>query len=117
MLERSLELSSQELLEANSETRAVFQAIPDLLFRLNYDGKILDFKAGTTSDVVLQPRKMFGKLIQDIPVKPVGDQFREALRRVREEKQMVSIEYSLPVQGKEQLYEARLVPLIENQLI
>ena len=34
MLERSLELSSQELLQANSEMRAVFQAIPDLLQRV-----------------------------------------------------------------------------------
>ena len=33
-LERSLELSSHELLQANSEMRAVFQAIPDLLQRV-----------------------------------------------------------------------------------
>ncbi len=38
MLERSLELSSQELLQANSELRAIFQAIPDLLFRLDREG-------------------------------------------------------------------------------
>ncbi|MCD4754196.1 MAG: sensor histidine kinase, partial [Deltaproteobacteria bacterium] len=30
MLERSLVLSSQELLQANSELRAIFQALPDL---------------------------------------------------------------------------------------
>ena len=35
MLEHSLELSSQELIDANSEMRAVFQAIPDLVFRLD----------------------------------------------------------------------------------
>jgi len=44
MLERSLDLSSQELIQANSEMRAVFQAIPDLLFRLDQDGRILDFR-------------------------------------------------------------------------
>ena len=46
MLERSLELSSQELLRANSEMRAIFEAIPDLFFRLDYNGTILDCKAG-----------------------------------------------------------------------
>jgi hypothetical protein len=35
LLERSLELSSQELLDTNSEMRAVFDAIPDLVFRIS----------------------------------------------------------------------------------
>jgi PAS domain-containing protein len=50
MLEHSLELSSQEMLDANSEMRAVFEAIPDLVFRLNHQGAILDVKAGATGD-------------------------------------------------------------------
>jgi PAS domain-containing protein len=44
MLERSLELSSQELLQTNSELRAVFQAVPDLFLRPDQRGKILDVK-------------------------------------------------------------------------
>ena len=43
MLERSLDLSSRELLEANSEMRALFQAFPDLYFCLDFEGKILDY--------------------------------------------------------------------------
>src|SRR5512142_2957079 len=38
MLERSLELSSQELMQATSEVRTVVQAIPDLIFRVDADG-------------------------------------------------------------------------------
>jgi hypothetical protein len=41
MMEHSLELSSQELLDANSEMRAVLQAIPDLVLHLAPDGSIL----------------------------------------------------------------------------
>ncbi len=55
MLERSLELSSQELLQRNSEMRAVYQAFPDLFFRLDTDGTILDYKAGSTADLYLSP--------------------------------------------------------------
>src|ERR1035438_3886084 len=51
MLERSLELSSQELLAANSEMRAVFQTFPDLYFRLDAAGKILEVKAGSETDL------------------------------------------------------------------
>ena len=42
MLERSLELSSQELLQAGAEMRAVFQAIPDLLVRLDEHCRVLE---------------------------------------------------------------------------
>ena len=117
MLERSLDLSSQELLQANSEMRAVFQAFPDLLFRLDHQGTILSFKTGATKDLLLQPAKLFGKRIQDIPVKQVGKQFQEALQRAIQEKSVVNLEYSLILQGREYFYEARLAPLPEDQVV
>ena len=46
-----MELSSQELMRANAQLRALFGAFPDLFFRLDRNGVILDCKAGpaTTS--------------------------------------------------------------------
>jgi two-component system cell cycle sensor histidine kinase/response regulator CckA len=119
MLERSLELSSQELLQANSEMRALFQAIPDMLFHLDHEGTILDFKAGNTGDLLLQRQKLLGKKIQDIPFPEIGDRFRDAVQRVSSEKKVVSLEYSLTPQGLDvpQQYEARLVPLLEKQIV
>jgi PAS domain S-box-containing protein len=116
-LGRSLELSSQELLQANSEMRAVFQSIPDLLFRIDHQGTILDFKAGATNDLLLPARELFGKRIQDVPFKHIGDQFREAIQRVIRGNSTVSVDYSLTRQGEECSYEARLVPLPENQIV
>src|SRR5690348_12321355 len=65
MLERSLDLSSQELLQANSEMRALFQTIPDLLFRLDETGTILDFKSNA-NDPLFQRRECSGKRIPDV---------------------------------------------------
>ncbi len=117
MLERSLELRSQELVQANSEMRAVFQAIPDLLLRLDGGGRILNYEAGVSQDLFLEPKELFGKRIQDIPLKQLGTQFDEAIRQVQETASMTSIEYALTVQGQERFYEARLVPLLENQIV
>ncbi len=116
MLERALELSSQELLQANSEMRAIFQAMPDLLFRLDGQGTILGYEAGGTTHFFLQPQELLGKRIQDIPLKGVGDKFRAALE-ARESQSVVSIEYSLLMQGQRYYYEARLLPLLEDQII
>ncbi len=117
MLERSLELSSQELLRTNSEMRAIFQAIPDLLFRFDAGGKILDCKTGGTVDLYLPPEELLGKRIQDVPPEDVGKKFFEAVRRVQETKSLVSFEYSLALHGRESFYEARLLPVLEDQII
>jgi signal transduction histidine kinase len=117
MLERSLELSSQELLQANSEMRAVFQAIPDLLFHLDSTGAILSCKAGITSGLVLEPRELLGKRIQDVPNKDVGKQFQDAIESVLREQSPLNIGYSLATHGQQQFFEARLVPLLQNEIV
>jgi signal transduction histidine kinase len=117
MLERSLELSSQELLQANSEMRIIFQAIPDSLFRLDFDGKILDYKAGATADHYHQLRELLGKRIQDLPFKDVSRSFDEAIHQVQTSRSIVQIEYSLSIHQQNHFYEARLLPLLENQII
>jgi PAS domain-containing protein len=76
MLERTLELSSHELLQANSEMRAVFQALPDLFFRLDRDGAIVDCRGGSPADFFIQPQELLGKRIWDVPRAAVGHEFR-----------------------------------------
>ena len=44
MLERSLDLSSQELLQANTELRTLVAAFPDQILRIDSNGVILDVK-------------------------------------------------------------------------
>jgi len=117
MLERSLDLSSQELLQANSELRTIFQAFPDLFYRLDHDGTILDCKAGSGADLYIPLEKLIGKRIQDIPFDIVGRKFFDAIHQVRENKAMVSIEYLMEIKGEVNYYEARLLPLFEDQII
>lgn len=45
MHDRALEISSRELLEANSQMRAMLQATPDLFLRVGIDGSVLDHKS------------------------------------------------------------------------
>lgn len=119
MLERSLELSSQELLQANSEMRAVFQAIPDLVFRIDRQGTILSFKSGAATDLLIDPRSLPGRRIQDIPVSGVGAGFRRAIEGVAQRREVITLEYSLAPQGQEtpSVYEARFAPLLEDEII
>ncbi|HLZ17995.1 MAG TPA: PAS domain S-box protein, partial [Smithellaceae bacterium] len=117
MLERSLELSSQELLQANSGMRAIFEAVPDIFFRVDVSGTILDCKTGSTFDLIVSRQNMIGKKIYDIPLASVAHQFRGALEDVKRTQATVSFEYSLLLHGTENFWEARLIPLLEDQAI
>ncbi|MCE1190180.1 MAG: ATP-binding protein [Ignavibacteria bacterium] len=117
MLERSLELSSSELITANTDMRGIFQSIPDLFFRINSSGVILDYKAGSINDFIIQPRELIGKRIQDIPDKDASAQFASSLQLVHSTGTLVSFEYKLQVQNKNYYYEARLLPIPEEQYI
>lgn len=117
MLERSMELSSHELLKMNSEMRAIFQDIPDLLFRTEDTGTILDYKAGSMTGFLVKPETLIGKKIQDIPDKIVGLEFRNALDIVKSTKKVHSFEYVLQISDKKEYFEARVIPIPQNQMI
>jgi signal transduction histidine kinase len=115
LMERSMELSSQELLEANSEIRAIFQAIPDRVFRLDQKGTIL---SGTTDTGGELPQvENLGRGIQEGWLNHAGDAFPEVLRRVIDEKLMISLEFSQGPKGLESFHEVRLVPLLQDQIV
>ncbi|NLI13768.1 MAG: diguanylate cyclase [Peptococcaceae bacterium] len=118
MLERALELSSQELLQANSEMRAVIQAFPDVFLWLDYDGTVKGYKAGNTANLYPYTGNLVGKKIQDVnPEDGVGAKFYEAVQQVREKEEITSIEYHLMLRGKKRFFEARLLPLHSEQVI
>ena len=117
MPERSLELSSQELLQTNSEMRAVFQAFPDLLFRTDSDGTILDYQNSGWTNLWFSQGQVVGKHIHDIFPASVGEKFSEAINQVQKTRSLVSVEYSVPGPDRESFYEARLLPLLESQIV
>ena len=111
------EREEEALLQKTSELRAIFQAFPDLYFRLGPDGTIVDYNAGHTSYLYVAPGAFLGKRMQDVLPPKIGQQFQEAVTQVLKTKRMVSVEYELPMPTGEQSYEARLLPLLEGQVV
>ncbi|MEP6790317.1 MAG: hypothetical protein ABI907_03035, partial [Ramlibacter sp.] len=98
MLERSLDLSSQELVDANSEMRAVFQAIPDLVLRISHQCVVLDVKAGQAGNLLIAREDFIGHEIQNTPLKDMARQLAAAVQRVFAKDSAVSFEYSSATQ-------------------
>ncbi len=117
MLERSLDLSSQELLQANAELRGLFQAFPDVSFRLRADGTILDQRGGGRPETQDRPEELIGKHVSDLVSVEEASRFECAIRRVCETGEVVSLEYSEGRGESKAYFEARLVPIPGEELM
>ena len=109
--------AQEALRQKTSELEAVFLALPDLYFRLNADGIILDYLSGSSADLYVNPEHFMGKRITDILPATAASQLELALLEVSENRTPVNIEYSLPLPSGEETYEARLLPFNSNQAI
>lgn len=107
--------SAGELVRKNSELEAVFGVLPDLYFRINLDGVILDYKAKRVSELYVPPEFFLGKRAEEILPAEVARKLRQALDRLRETREPAGVEYWLPVNGREQYFEAKLFLLSENE--
>ena len=116
LLERSLELSAQDVLEANSKLRAAFEAFPDVFLRLDAGGKVIDYTIGRTTELQLH-EQVLGKPLRDVLRWDDGTRIEGAIERVRETKEIVCVEHSLPEADAGYYYEARVVPLLDDQTI
>jgi signal transduction histidine kinase len=110
---RAEEASQRTVLELD----AIFRALPDLYFRMDSDGTILDYKAGRAVDLYVPPESFIGQRMQSVLPPEAGNQFANAIEELARGKQQVSIEYTLPFPDGAKSFEARLLPLQSDQFI
>jgi PAS domain S-box-containing protein len=116
MLEHSLDLSSQELMEANEDVRAILSAFPDLYFVVNNAGVVLQRSKVNSGDVCFSPRVMIGKSLQDMEPKEIGKLFEEAIWKVERNEAMVKVDFWFSNLSVKKCYEARLLPFRGNKI-
>lgn len=109
--------TQDEILQTTSELKAIFQALPDLYFRLDFDGNILDHYAGNKEDLFLKPNQFIGKKISDFMPKEAKKLFDDAIAKVKKNKTLVSVEYWLDINNQKLSFEARFLPLLDNKII
>lgn len=109
--------TEESLAQAVQHMQAVFRAVPDLYFRLDAEGVVVDFISSSTSELFIQPDAFLGKPIQQVLPDETGRLFNNAIIAVRTTGELSVIEYNLPVRGQERYYEARLVPLENREII
>ncbi len=108
--QRSRRQSAEEALQrTEARNSAILRTIPDLMFVLSPEGVYLDYKAPHPSALFVPPEQFLGKHIRDVMPADLAQAIEPLLRRAMESGLPVPLEYSLPMDGGERHYEARLV--------
>jgi HD-GYP domain-containing protein (c-di-GMP phosphodiesterase class II) len=103
--------------EASQQLDAIFRAFPDLLFSMDVNGRILDYRAGKMSALYLPPEIFLGKSMREVLPSEIGSKFDHALPEMFRTGKVVSLEYRLQVPEGERWFEARLVPSDDSHAI
>lgn len=116
MLERSLDLSSQELMQANSELLAIIQAVPDIFLHLSSNGTIVRYKQAESSSRYPWSEQLVGTDFRQLAGFTDSTKFENALNNVHEKGVMSNLEFAIIRDGSPCYYEARLVPMENDQI-
>lgn len=84
-------------------------AIPDLFLQLDYQGIVLDYKPGSTTDLYLPIPNPIGQPLQNFLPPSVAVLFQETLAQLSLGEPILSFNHALAVGDETRFYEARLL--------
>jgi diguanylate cyclase (GGDEF)-like protein/PAS domain S-box-containing protein len=91
--------------------------MPDLLFRINKEGIVIDFKGGTNNRLGIPRWTSIGSKLDKLLPEKMYKTINNAARQLQGEPERVALEIAADVDDHKLFYEARLLPLPENQLL
>jgi PAS domain S-box-containing protein len=102
---------------SEARQRALLEAIPDLMFRLNLDDVILNVHAPAPELLIADPQDFIGKRLQEVCPPVIVTQHREAKNRVLATQHAAPYEYQLMLGSTLHDFEARLLPVGEDEFL
>ncbi|MBE9160218.1 PAS domain S-box protein [Nodosilinea sp. LEGE 06152] len=101
---------------SETKLRNLIEAIPDPLFVLSAEGRLLEIMV-MEPDLLWQPyEEMIGKTMHQIG-KEQADEFLGYIQQVLRTQQTLTVEYSVFLNGREAWFSARIAPIDHDQVI
>lgn len=101
--------AEEALQDSAARMRAIGNAIPDLLFELDEDGRYIEVL--TSQRQLFKVASLKGKLLREVHPPDKADFFLEIIHRALQSGQIQVAEYELPVSAGKRWFESRTAPL------
>jgi PAS domain S-box-containing protein len=112
-----LKNTEEALRQSEARTRALLDAIPDMIFEFKRDGTILQYISSARNRPLLPPEQFLGKKITDVLPDSVANQTTFAIERVLDSGHVHAFEYQLFQDAENKTFEARLTPLSPDTVL
>ncbi len=113
----ALAQQNEKLKRSTSETKALIEAIPDVIFTNRRDGTYLAVSVSNPSILLVQEEYFLLRKAEDVLPKPVAELFMKAFSDALNLQSMQEFNYSLTIDQREMYFEARVVPFIGDTVI
>lgn len=104
-------------LQKTSDLHAVFEGLPDCFFRISRDGTILDYHGGTFARFHATTDLYLGNRLPAILTPEIAVQYQTAIDHVHRQREPYTFEYVVRNDDEVNLYEARIIPSLQQSLI
>lgn len=111
----------EELENSETRSRALLEAMPDLLFLCAADGTFLDYHVAEAAqaahnrssfaDLYIAPSAFLGKRPAEVLPPQLAEEMLTAVTMALETSHLQTLEYELPIAGHERYWEMRVAPL------
>lgn len=100
-----------------AHNQALLNAIPDMIVRLNRDGRYLDIKPAMNFPPLRPPDELLRLTTEDVMPQPMRAAFRERLHRALATGEVQYVEYTLHEHGEDRSYDSRMVRCSDDEVI
>jgi PAS domain S-box-containing protein len=101
--------SEEALRQSESRTRALLEAIPDMIFEMDSQGRILHFVPSSTIRPLVPPNEFLGKNISQVMPADVTAQTMFHIQRTLDTATLQVFDYMLPSGDENKYYEASVI--------
>jgi len=102
--------------ESEAKTRALLDALPDIMFRMDSNGVFLEYR-GATEELYMSPDAFLNRKVDEVVPAELARRIHRHLEAALRERQIQIFEYELKIRGRRRHFECRLVAVGADQAV
>ncbi|WP_026287829.1 PAS domain-containing protein [Thioalkalivibrio sp. ALJ24] len=116
-LRKELEEKAAALSRNEAHARALMRALPDSLFRMGRDGTFIECESASEEMLLMPPEEFLGRQLDELFPPAYAEQGTRAIHEALASGDVRDFEYDTAPLGKPGHFEARVVPLNEDEVL
>ena len=109
--------AEKAFLDSYEQNNALLDAIPDMMFRADDQGVLLDYKPANDAALFVSPEVFLGKSVDDVLPQEVAELSRKAIADALSSSEPQIFEYQLPIEFQMRDFEARVTTSRDNEAL